>query len=125
MAKIKLLKVLNKLAKNGTTKLCSIKTVDKNNNEVWLSGFGNKTTESWQDEQEVELEIFQEEYNGEIRWKFKTPPEINIGEMLKEINNKLDLLLKKDQSTDNKPILGVGVEEKGEEIYVDGQKINF
>lgn len=124
MSKIKIVKVLNKLAKNGTTKLCSIKTIDKTGQEVWLSGFGNKTTESWQDGQEVDLEVFQEEYNGEVRWKFKTPPEVNIVEMLKRIEDKLDQLLSSKTSV-SQPITGSGVEQQGEEIYVDGEKIPF
>lgn len=124
MSKIKIVKVLNKLAKNGTTKLCSIKTIDKTGQEVWLSGFGNKTTESWQDGQEVDLEVFQEEYNGEVRWKFKTPPEVNIVEILKRIEDKLDQLLSPKTSV-SQPITGNGVEQQGEEIYVDGEKIPF
>jgi len=125
MTKIKIVKVLNKLAKNGTTKLCSIKTLNrKTGQELWIGGFGNKTTESWQDGQEVELEVYQEEYNGEARWKFKTPPEVNIVEVLKRIEDKLDQLLSSKTSV-SQPITGSGVEQQGEEIYVDGEKIPF
>jgi hypothetical protein len=124
MTKIKIVKVLNKLAKNGTTKLCSIKTLDKLGQEVWIGGFGNKTTESWQDGQEVELELYQEEYNGKVSWKFKPPVEVNIVEVLKRIEDKLDQLLSSKTSV-SQPITGSGVEQQGEEIYVDGKKIPF
>lgn len=104
MNKILIKKILNKekVAKSGKTYLaCSILTVDKNGVEQWLNGFGNETTKSWRDGQTVELEIYQEEYNGEVKLKFKEPPERNLYLELDKINAKLDILLgnqgKKDE----------------------------
>src|SRR3990167_2936691 len=91
---IKKVKNENKVSKNGKAyKACSIKTVGKTGVEFWLNSFGNNTTESWQEGQTVELECFEEEYNGKKSWKFKTPPETNIVELLKEMNAKLDWLV--------------------------------
>lgn len=101
MPKILIKKILNKekVAKSGKTYLaCSILTVDKNGVEQWLNGFGNETTKSWRDGQTVELEIYQEEYNGQVKLKFKEPPERNLYLELDKINAKLDALLQ------NKPL---------------------
>lgn len=88
MAKIKILKVINKYAvsKNGKQYIqCSIKTLDKNGQEVWINGFGNNTTKGWSDGQEVELDIYQEEYQGQIRLKFRDVKEINLAQEISEI----------------------------------------
>ncbi len=88
MSKIKILKILNKdeVSKAGKpyTK-CSIKTLDKNKQEVWINGFGNNTTKSWSDGQEVELDIYQEEYQGKMRLKFRDVKEINLAQEIAEI----------------------------------------
>jgi len=88
MSKIKILKILNKdeVSKSGKpyTK-CSIKTLDKNKQEVWINGFGNNTTKGWADGQEVELDIYQEEYQGKMRLKFRDVKEINIAQEIAEI----------------------------------------
>lgn len=94
MPNIKIEAVSNKLAKNGTTKLCSIKTIDRNGQEVWISGFGNSTTESWRKGQTVELEVYQEEYNGKLSWKFQEPAEKNIFEEIARLESKIDELIK-------------------------------
>jgi hypothetical protein len=93
MPQVKIEKVLNKLAKNGTTKLCSIKTTAKNGEETWINGFGNSTTESWKEGQTVDLELYEEEYNGKMSWKFVEPEEISVISELAKINAKLDILL--------------------------------
>ena len=93
LKEIKIVKVVNKLASNGKTKLCSIKTLDKNGQDLWLNGFGNTTTESWKDGESVQLEVYQEEYNGKLGWKFKEPTERNIFDELDKINAKLDQVL--------------------------------
>lgn len=104
MNKILIKKILNKdkVAKSGKSYIaCSILTVDRNGVEQWLNGFGNETTKSWRDGQTVELEIYQEEYNGQVKLKFKEPPERNLYLELDKINAKLDILLgnqgKKDE----------------------------
>jgi len=87
MARIKILKILNKdeVSKAGKpyTK-CSIKTLDKNGQECWINGFGNNTTKGWADGQEVELDIYQEEYQGKMRLKFRDVKEINIAQEKKK-----------------------------------------
>lgn len=101
MNKILIKKILNKdkVAKSGKSYIaCSILTVDRNGVEQWLNGFGNETTKSWRDGQTVELEIYQEEYNGQVKLKFKEPPERNLYLELDKINAKLDALLQ------NKPL---------------------
>lgn len=93
MAKIKIEYIKHNLAKNGKTKLCSIKTIDNNGNEVWIGGFGNNTTESWQKGQTIDLDIFQEEYNGTLKWKFREPAERNVLTEIDKLNAKIDLLV--------------------------------
>ena len=106
MSKITILKVINKeeISKKGKPYTrCSIKTTDRNGQEVWLSGFGNNTTKSWADGQVVELEVYQEEYNGKTSLKFHSPQDINQLELLLSINRKLDILLGKS-STASRPV---------------------
>lgn len=90
MAKIKILKIINKdeVSKAGKpyTK-CSIKTLDKNGQECWINGFGNNTTKGWSEGQEVELDIYQEEYQGQMRLKFRDVKEINLAQEIAEIKN--------------------------------------
>ena len=122
MPKIKIIKVLNKdevSAKGKAYIKCSIKTLDKNGLECWLNGFGNNTTKSWADGQTIELAIYQEEYNGKMQLKFKTPPETNMVELLQRIDKKLDMLI------DVKNPLGLeeAVVESPDE-YREGEPIN-
>jgi hypothetical protein len=88
MAKIKILKVLNKdeVSKAGKPYTqCSIKTLDKTGQEVWVNGFGNNTTKSWSEGQEIELDIYQEEYQGKMRLKFRDVKEVNLAQEIAEI----------------------------------------
>lgn len=56
-----------KESKNGKKYIaCSIKV-----NNQWMSGFGSKITELWSTGMTVEIETYQEEYNGKIYKKFK------------------------------------------------------
>lgn len=97
MTKITIQKVLNKQEiskKSGKPySRCSILTLDKNGNDLWLSGFGNNTTESWRDGQSVDLEVYKEEYNGKEYWKFKTPTEVSTVDLMSQILAKLDVLI--------------------------------
>lgn len=95
MTKIKILKVINKdeVSRNGKSYTkCSVKTTNKNNQEIWISGFGNTTTKNWVEGQIVELDIYQEEYNGKNYLKFKEVKERNIFDELDKIVAKLDTL---------------------------------
>lgn len=96
MPKILIKKILNKekVAKSGKTYLaCSILTVDKNGQDTWINGFGNETAKSWKVGQTVDLEIYTDEYNGQVKLKFKEPPERNLYAEIDKINAKLDILL--------------------------------
>lgn len=93
MSKIKILSINHKPTKSGKGIICGIKTRDKNGMEVWVNGWGNETTKSWAIGQEVELEVYQEEWNGQLRLKFKDVPNRNIFAELDAIQHKLDLLL--------------------------------
>ena len=96
MPKITIAKILNqdKVSKAGKPyQSCSIKTIDKNGQEVWLNGFSNETTKMWQDGQEVELEIYKDEFNGKVSWKFKEPKVRSIFAELDEIKSMLNTLL--------------------------------
>lgn len=60
-----------KQSQNGNKYIrCSIKVKGKDGNDLWISGFGNEVTKSWAKGQEVELDIFYEEYQGKTYWKF-------------------------------------------------------
>ncbi len=123
LAKIKIVKISNsnKVSKNGKAyKSCAIKTLGKEGTEFWLNGFGNNTTESWVEGQTVELDCYEEEYNGTKSWKFKTPAETNIVELLKEINTKLDWLVSKKPQYPENPKGGSVPENE-----VDATKIPF
>jgi len=72
---------------------CSIKTIGKDGQEIWLSGFGNETTKSWKKGQTVELDIVKKESNGKTYWNFNEVAERSIFEDLDKINDKLDLIL--------------------------------
>ena len=106
MSKITILKILNKdeISQKGKPYVkCSIKTLDKNGQEVWLNGFGNNTTKSWKSGQVIELEVYQEEYNGTLSLKFKSPQDINQLDLLISMNQKLDILLGKMSGATKRP----------------------
>lgn len=58
-----------KVAKTSgkTYTACSLKIDGK-----WHNGFGNKSTQAFQQGQTVELDIYSEDYQGKTYWKFKT-----------------------------------------------------
>lgn len=77
----------NKTSKAGKSySVCSIKT--KEHGDVFINGFGNKTTESWKIGDIVEAEIFDEEYNGKTSKKFKALSGMDI--LVAEVNNLKD-----------------------------------
>jgi len=80
--------------KGAPWKRYSILTTNKNGQDIWLGCFAqkgnNSTIEGWQNGQTVELEIFQEDYNGKTNWSFKEPKERNVFQELDEIKAKLD-----------------------------------
>lgn len=95
MAKIKIEKILHKdgVSQSGKSWCkCSIKTIGKSGQDFWLNGWGNATTKSWKDGQTVELEVYQEEYNSKMQWKFKEPVERNVFTELDEIKEILKAL---------------------------------
>lgn len=61
-------KTSTKTGKPFTT--CSIKSGGE-----YYNGFGNAQTKSWQVGDEVEVETYEEEYNGKMYKKFKVPKE--------------------------------------------------
>ena len=54
----------SKAGKNYPT--CAIKV-----DSQWLNGFGCKVTEAWQPGMTIEVDVFEEEYNGKMYKKFK------------------------------------------------------
>ena len=57
-----------KTSKNGKKyTYCSIKA-----NGEYRTGFGNNETRGWQAGDDVDVDLFEEEYNGKIYKKFKT-----------------------------------------------------
>lgn len=46
--------------------ICGIKI-----DSQWLNGFGSKITEGWQPGMTVEIDVYEEEYNGKMYKKFK------------------------------------------------------
>lgn len=64
----------DRISKKGKPwKSCKIVIKNKNGEDMWLNGFGNSVTESWSDKDEVEIDVWQEEYNGKQYWKFEAP----------------------------------------------------
>ena len=57
--------------------------------DTWINGFGNAQTAKWQEGDEFELDIYEEEYNGKMYWKFKLP---KTGEALVELTKRVELL---------------------------------
>jgi len=57
--------------------------------DTWINGFGNAQTANWNVGDEFELDIYQEEYNGKMYWKFKLP---KTGEALVELNQRVECL---------------------------------
>ncbi len=57
--------------------------------DTWINGFGNAQTANWQEGDEFELDIFEEEYNGKMYWKFKLP---KTGEALVDLTKRVECL---------------------------------
>lgn len=86
LIKIEAIKNEDKVSNNGKSYTrCSIKTLDRNGAEQWISGFGNETTKSWKKGQTVDIEIYSEDYQGKTYYKFKEPAERNVFTELDEI----------------------------------------
>lgn len=71
----------------------SILTTNKQGEDVWLNGFGNSTTKLWKVGQTVELDLYEDEYNGKKTWKFREVPERNVWTEFDEIKRLLNLLI--------------------------------
>ncbi len=96
MSKITILKIKNedKVSEKGKNYVkCSIKTKDKNGQEVWIGGWGNTTTKGWHEGDQVDLDIYQEIFNNKTYLKFRDVKERNMFVELDRINAKLDILL--------------------------------
>ncbi len=92
--KIEVIKNEDKVSKAGKPySSCSIKTIGSEGQDVWLHGFGNSTTKGWVKGQEVELDVYSEEYNGVNHWKFRDVPERSVFTELDKIVAKLDELI--------------------------------
>ena len=57
--------------------------------DTCINGFGNAQTANWQEGDEFELDIFEEEYNGKMYWKFKLP---KTGEALVDLTKRVECL---------------------------------
>jgi len=89
-------KILNKekVSQGGKNYIsCSILTVNTKGEDTWINGFGNDTTKSWVVGQTVDLEVYQDEYNGKISYKFRDVPERNIFAEFDKLNKKIDMLI--------------------------------
>lgn len=72
--KIESIKNEDKTSKNGKPYVaCSIKSGGE-----YYNGFGNAQTKSWQVGDEVEVDIYEEEYNGKMYKKFRVPKETDL-----------------------------------------------
>ncbi len=98
MPKILIKKILHKekLSKeNKPYTTCSILTVDKNGVDTWINSFGNDATKDFRVGQTVDLDIYQEEYNGKTYLKFREVIQRSMFAELDKINAKLDVLMGK------------------------------
>lgn len=94
LIKIEAIKNEDKVSNNGKSYTrCSIKTIDRNGQETWISGFGNDTTKSWRKGQTVDLEVYSEDYQDKTYYKFKEPAERNVFTELDEIKAILHQIL--------------------------------
>lgn len=92
--KVKLTYVSNtpKVSKAGKPYTsCSIKTVE--HGEEWLNGFGNAQTKSWNPGDEVEVDVYEEEYMGKTYTKFKTlTAEDRVAELATQLKTICDVV---------------------------------
>lgn len=73
-------------------------------NGVWHNGFGNKSNSTWKEGDTVEVEVYEEEYNGKMYKKFKTP---TVEDMLLKRVEALEAVVFKD-----KTVKDIAVEER-------------
>jgi hypothetical protein len=95
MSKIKIVKIKNedKVSTAGKPySSCSILTISKEGQEVWIGGFSNNTTKSWVVGQEVELEIYKSEANGKEYFNFREVPDRSLFNEIDKLHAKLDLI---------------------------------
>jgi len=70
---------------------CSIKT--EGTGDEWIDGFSNESTKSWQVGDEVELELYDDEYQGKVYKKFRTPKPSDVAiAAVDEVKRELALL---------------------------------
>jgi hypothetical protein len=89
---LKLVGVRNedKVSKTGKPYVAAgIKIIDNSGNEVWINGFGNEQTKQWQKDDIVLVELFEEEYNGEVKWKFKP---VSIETQFRTLKTEVEML---------------------------------
>jgi len=86
----------DKISKNDKKyTACSIRCAELKNpeddtKEMWINGFGNSETKSWDVGDVVDVELYDEEYNGKTSKKFKTiKKEDQLSGTLNEVIAKL------------------------------------
>lgn len=101
MITIKQIKHEQKIGQSGRAfESCQILTTNSQGQDTWISGFGSEITHTWRTGHEVDINITSKQgNNGKIYWNFE--PNQNTKAMpseeltlLKEIDRKLDLILK-------------------------------
>jgi hypothetical protein len=105
--KIESIKNEDKTSKNGKPYVaCSIKSGGE-----YYNGFGNAQTKSWQVGDEVEVETYEEEYNGKMYKKFRVPKESE------QFKQALEVIVKELRSLKERvsKLEGAGSVEKTEE----------
>ena len=74
---------------------CSIRCAEFKNpedptKEVWINGFGNSETKTWNTGDTVDVEIYDEEYQGKTYKKFKTLDKTDVViEKMNQLNERL------------------------------------
>lgn len=68
---------------------CSIKVAGK-----WYSGFGNEETKKWRAGQQVEVSLWEEEYNGKMYGKFEPLPPNPLEERIIALEKNLSQVIK-------------------------------
>ena len=93
---IRQIKHENKVGKSGKPfESCKILTTNSQGQDVWVSGFGNEITHTWKVGHSVDVSLSQNDrgyWNFELNQNSKAMPSEEL-ELLKKINEKLDLLL--------------------------------
>lgn len=112
--------LVNKQGKPYTR--CLIDTTDGRT----MSGFKNQTTETWNEGDEVTVEVTEREYNGQTYYNFNTP---KTGGKDLELHSKVDEILEwvRSQSSAKKPATGQNTanENVSEDIMNDPNNIPF